>query len=384
MVNTLLKDSSPSLPLPTMPPHPVTPAYTLSLPKLELHAHLTGSITPLTLHEIWLLHPPTSPPLEDPLHKLSRTATWSLQTFFPLFTTYTYALLRTRESVLYATDAVLTDFKNDGVVYLELRTTPRASEVMSKREYVETVLDAMAAFPGRGAMRTFLILSIDRRDTAEEGMAVVELAQRLKHRGVVGVDLCGDPRVGDVSTFADAFREAKAGGLGVTVHFGEVRGAVEGGEGEALLGFGPGRVGHVVHVREGVREEVLRRGLGVELCVSCNVQAGLTEGGVGGHHFGWWWERGGKVVLCVSLPFMFDSEKWADAGCFPMQTDDVGVFGSTLSNEYLLVAEHFNLSRRDLLELCGRGIETIFGGEGEKSRLRGLMTGWRDEDGMVP
>ncbi len=81
---------------------------------------------------------------------------------------------------------------------------------------------------------------------------------------------------------------------------------------------------------------------------------------------------------------MFDSEKWADAGCFPMQTDDVGVFGSTLSNEYLLVAEHFNLSRRDLLELCGRGIETIFGGEGEKSRLRGLMTGWRDEDGMVP
>lgn len=377
-----------------MPPHPVTQAYTLSLPKLELHAHLTGSITPLTLHEIWLRHTPTTPPLEDPLHKLSCTATWSLQTFFPLFTTYTYALLRTRESVLYATNAVLTDFKNDGVVYLELRTTPRASEVMSKREYVETVLDAMAAFPGRGAMRTFLILSIDRRDTAAEAMAVVELAQRLRHRGVVGVDLCGDPRVGDVSTFADAFREARAGGLGVTVHFGEVQGAVEGGEGEALLGFGPGRVGHVVHVREGVREEVLRRGLGVELCVSCNVQAGLTEGGVGGHHFGWWWERGGNVVLCVSLPvvlrcccmfgLVFDPDEWADVESFSMQTDDVGVFGSTLSNEYLLVAEHFDLSRRDLLELCGRGVETIFGGESEKLRLRGLISGWRDEDDLVP
>ncbi len=58
---------------------------------------------------------------------------------------------------------------------------------------------------------------------------------------------------------------------------------------------------------------------------------------------------------------------------FSVQTDDVGVFGSTLSNEYLLVAEHFDLSRRDLLDLCGRGIETIFGGEGEKQRLRELI-----------
>jgi len=58
---------------------------------------------------------------------------------------------------------------------------------------------------------------------------------------------------------------------------------------------------------------------------------------------------------------------------FSVQTDDVGVFGSTLSNEYLLVAEHFDLSRRDLLDLSGRGIETIFGGEGEKQRLRELI-----------
>lgn len=48
----------------------------------------------------------------------------------------------------------------------------------------------------------------------------------------------------------------------------------------------------------------------------------------------------------------------------------MGVFGSKLSNEYLLVAQHFGLSRKDLLELCGRGVDVIFGGESEKARIR--------------
>lgn len=55
------------------------------------------------------------------------------------------------------------------------------------------------------------------------------------------------------------------------------------------------------------------------------------------------------------------------------QTDDVGIFDSSLSNEYSLVAHHFGLDRRDLLGLCSDAIEAIFGGEREKQRLRILV-----------
>lgn len=55
------------------------------------------------------------------------------------------------------------------------------------------------------------------------------------------------------------------------------------------------------------------------------------------------------------------------------QTDDVGVFGSPLSNEYRLVAEHFGLSGAEIRALARKGIEVIFGGEGEKQRLRSIM-----------
>lgn len=56
-----------------------------------------------------------------------------------------------------------------------------------------------------------------------------------------------------------------------------------------------------------------------------------------------------------------------------MQTDDVGVVGSALSNEYALIAEHFSLQPKEVYELAQSGIETIFGGDDEKDRLRKLM-----------
>jgi adenosine deaminase len=52
------------------------------------------------------------------------------------------------------------------------------------------------------------------------------------------------------------------------------------------------------------------------------------------------------------------------------QTDDVGVFCSPLSNEYLLAARHFNLTRDQLTTLAESVVDMIFAGEDEKTRLR--------------
>ena len=57
----------------------------------------------------------------------------------------------------------------------------------------------------------------------------------------------------------------------------------------------------------------------------------------------------------------------------PLQTDDVGVFDSPLSNEYLLAAQHFHINRFDLLSMSRGAIATIFGGLAEQRRLYQLM-----------
>lgn len=51
----------------------------------------------------------------------------------------------------------------------------------------------------------------------------------------------------------------------------------------------------------------------------------------------------------------------------------MGVFGSPLSNEYRLVAEHFGLSEPQIRALARKGIEVIFAEPEEQQRLRDIM-----------
>lgn len=354
-----------------MSPLDLTSAYTISLPKIDLHAHLTGSISPQTLHQIWQQQQKrtTSNELIDPLIALappSGQKHHNILTFFKLFDTYIYGLCNTREAVFFATKSVLQEFAADGVRYLELRTTPREalSIGLTKEIYVETVLHAIDEFrqEQKDRMSVYLILSIDRRNSAEQANQVIDLALTYRDRGVVGLDLCGNPLVPlDREALSPAFRRAKEAGLKITLHFAEVPASSGVEELKYLLDLQPDRIGHVIHLPPAFEKTVHQRcskgELGLELCLSCNVLAKMLPQGEDSdfhhHHFGTWLKRQDvPIALC---------------------TDDVGVFGSAVSNEYVLAAEHFNLSREDLVAVARRGITMIFGGDNEKRRLEKLI-----------
>ena len=222
--------------------------------------------------------------------------------FFPLFSKYIYALCNDRDSLIYITKSVLKDFESDGVVYLELRTTPRAisSANISKDNYVQTILKCITDFNVSSPMKTNLILSIDRRNDLPTALSVVDLAAAYRFHGVVGVDLCGDPAVGDVSIFEPAFEAARSKGLKVTIHFAEAPQSSTAKELWTLLSYKPDRIGHVINVPDDVKEEIAKRKLGLELCLSCNVHAKMITGTYGDHHFGWWRETACPIALSVS------------------------------------------------------------------------------------
>ncbi|KAI3399096.1 hypothetical protein diail_7896, partial [Diaporthe ilicicola] len=315
-----------------------------------------------------------------------------------LFSSYIYHLVNDLAALRHTTLSVLRDFAADGVVYLELRTTPRAlpRSGLSKADYVAAILDVIREYesgsssPSQPSLHTRLVLSVDRRNTPAEADEVVELARRFQDAGVVGVDLCGDPQVGGIKALQPAFEAARAAtpGLGVTLHFGEAE--ASGSDEELLMmlrAWRPHRVGHVIHLSGRVKREVAAYpgGLGLELCLSCNVHAGMISGGFEGHHFGEWC----KLLWFSLVHEVRDLEQFAsrrarltgrmqsigkvDECTVVLCTDDVGVFGSPLSNEYKLVAKHFGLSEPQIRALARKGIEVIFGGPEEKQRLRDIM-----------
>ncbi|OAX79832.1 hypothetical protein ACJ72_05844 [Emergomyces africanus] len=273
--------------------------------------------------------------------------------FFQVFTNMIYQLCTDLESLKYSTRSVLQDFQNDGVRYLELRTTPRESPQhgISKENYILAVLDTIDELRNE-QMSTYLIVSVDRTKTSLEAIEAIDLAIKYQSRGVVGVELGGNPMRGDVSIFRPAFSKAKAHGLKLTLHFAETIFSSSPDELNTLLSYEPDRLGHVIHVPEDVRDEIARRKIGLELCLSCNVHGQLIQGGFPDHHFGYWRHQDCPVIL---------------------STDDVGFFCSPLSNEYLIAAENFDLDRASVIDMCKKGVKTIFAGPEDKERLYNLL-----------
>ncbi|GFR41381.1 hypothetical protein Agub_g2064 [Astrephomene gubernaculifera] len=193
-----------------------------------------------------------------------------------------------------------------------------------------------------------LLLSIDRREDSRSAMETVELATRYRHRGVVGIDLSGNPSVGSWEVWQPPLAAARAAGLSITLHAGEV---VAPRETAAMLAFRPDRLGHCCCLDSELGEQLRASAIPLELCLTSNL---LTESvpSYPEHHFAELHAAGHPVVLC---------------------TDDSGVFGTTLSREYAIAAAAFNLPVAALHQLVRKSVEYTFASEEEKQRLRDVV-----------
>lgn len=70
------------------------------------------------------------------------TAFRSLSECFKVFD-LAHELVETTEAVKLATECVINEFSEDNVIYLELRSTPRETEFMTKAQCLQTIIDTI-------------------------------------------------------------------------------------------------------------------------------------------------------------------------------------------------------------------------------------------------
>ena len=175
-----------------------------------------------------------------------------------------------------AVEEVVKDFAADGVIYAELRSTPRAVEGrMTKRQYVQALAEAaqrcnegrvraeeeedncdgasarQAAFGPMG-IQTRILVSIDRGQSMEAAEEAVDLAvefRQLYPGVIVGVDVSGNPTKNDIAALVPLLKRAvQHGGLKTAVHLAEVPNAVEVSKFLDAEFFVPDRIGHGVEI----------------------------------------------------------------------------------------------------------------------------------------
>ncbi|KAG8079478.1 hypothetical protein GUJ93_ZPchr0007g4897 [Zizania palustris] len=349
--------------------------WCVALPKVELHAHLNGSVRDSTLLELAKQLSDKGVIVFEDVKGVIMKNGRSLQECFRLFELY-HILTTDHDTVARITKEVVEDFAAENVVYLEIRTTPKNNEAkgMTKRSYMNAVIKGlqtveaaevvlfdsnlstdktltctpMSELGGDTRKKMIcvrLLLSIDRRETTLAALDTVNLAMELKDQGVIGIDLSGNPVVGEWETYLPALEHAKELGIPITIHCGEVANRKEI---QAVLDFCPQRLGHVCCLNDDEWKKLKSSMIPVEICLTSNVMTGGAPS-LELHHFADLYNAKHPLSLC---------------------TDDSGLFSTSLSNEYYLVASTFGLGKAELFQLAQDAVEFVFAGDEVKKSLR--------------
>ena len=328
----------------------------VSLPKVELHRHLEGSLRLMTMSEIARQHGVTVPDTTYNLSGLVQVQDQDPMTFTNFLDKFkTLRLFYKSPDVIHrVTREAVEDAAHDNIRYLELRFTPVAlsrAEGFPLHDVMDWVLSSAREAAQKNNIKVRLIASVNRHESPELAEQVAWLAAERIQDGLVGLDLAGNEAEFKSDPFHEIFKEAKQSGLHVTIHAGEwgsaanVRDAIENLDAE--------RIGHGVRVMEDEKVVALAKEheTAFEVCVTSNYQSGVV-GSRTKHQLPGMIEAGLNVTV---------------------NTDDPSVSRITLSHEYHHIFEELHVPLDVLKSTVINAAQAAFLPEDEKQELTALL-----------
>jgi len=296
------------------------------LPKAELHLHLEGSVTPETMRA-----------LAPEVSNAEICERFRFSTFAGFLDCFKWVVERLRSPGDYAllTRRLLQELESQNVRYAEI--TLSAGVVLWKGLEFAPIYEAVRQEAGRSAVAVRWNLDAVRHFGADHVMQVAQLAAERVSDGVISFGIGGDEQRGPAEWFTEAYRFAASRGLRLTAHAGETAGP------ESVwsaLRLGAERIGHGIRaIEDPALVEYLRdRDIPLEICISSNVATGA-------------------VPALREHPV----RRLYDAGVpITLNTDDPGLFGTTLSREYEIAAREFGFSNEELAGIVRNGFRYAF------------------------
>ena len=316
---------------------------------IDLHLHLDGAITPAIARELAALQDMPLPEKDADLEKLLTVQPdcKDLNEFLACFQ-LPIALLQTPEALTAAVRLVSENIRSQGVIYAELRFAPQShtAKKMTQEDAVKAALKGLS----ETALKANLILCCMRgSDNYAANLETLELCRKylVPDGGVVALDLAGAEALFPTADYRSLFQKAAAYGIPFTIHAGEadgpysVRNAIE---------FGARRIGH--GVRSADDPEVIRlireKGIPLEMCPTSNRQTRAIE----------------DLSKYPLIPFLDQGIK------VTINTDDMGIEGTTLAKEFEYLEEAFHLTAEQKKRILMNAAEAAFTTDEVKTWLK--------------
>jgi aminodeoxyfutalosine deaminase len=333
-------------------PEPIdVPTWLRTLPKVELHLHLEGTILPQTLLELSRRHD------VEPLTPEAAQELYRYQNFLGFMDSFkaVSARLRGPDDYELITYNMVRELAAQGVVHAEVYVSFGIIYYW-KNTAVEPYVEAIE----RGRIRAerefgttiYWLIDAVRHFGAEEATKVFRKAAELRpqYPSIVGIGIGGDEARGSADLFRECYAEAREAGLRLTAHAGETIGP------ESIwsaINIGAERLGHVLAAQHDIEllEVLAEKQIPVEINITSNIRTGCCPD-FESHPVRDYFESGLMVTL---------------------NSDDPPMFGSNLLEEYQLAHDQFGFSLEQLREIAANGVEASFLPSDRKLHLLGQI-----------
>jgi len=330
----------------------------LSLPKVELHVHLEGSIRPETLLKLAARNSQALP--SDTVEGLQQ---WYRFRDFPHFVEVYVAIskcIRTPEDVELVAWEFLQGQARQNVLHTEATYTASTIEKYAGIPWA----DQLAAL-GRAKVRAESklgitvgwILDIVRGDSSERGLEVAKWAVAGRESGIIAFGLSGEEQLAGPEAYADAIQLAETEGLAFVPHAGETVGPES--IWKCLQHSNPVRIGHGVRAAEdpALMRELANRQITLEVCPTSNIALGVYPS-----------------LEAHPLPILLDE----GIPC-TINSDDPPMFGTTITDELDRCATAFEFDEHILWSLTMNAARSaILPDEAKSALITRLRTGFAE------
>ncbi len=320
-------------------------------PLTDLHRHLDGNIRLSTIWQLAQEHSIFLP--ADSLEKLKskvqiQQKTTDLLAFLEKME-LGVSVLASEQTCFRIAYENIEDAKLAGLDYVELRFSP-VFMAQAHNLPVEQVVDAVVAGCKAGTKKYGVPVNLIGILSRSYGEATChqELQALLRAKDdIVALDLAGDEKGFPAIRFKQHFKLARDAGWNITVHAGEAYGphSIR----QAIHELGATRRGPNVAAREEphLMDFMANNNISIEWCLTSNFQTGACTN-IADHPIKTFMERGIVVTL---------------------NTDDPGVSGIEIADEYKLAREVVGLSAEQLAQIQLNGVEVAFAADSVKREL---------------
>lgn len=316
------------------------------IPKIDLHVHLEGTITPSMVRNLAKRNKMTVP---QDIFGPNETFIW--KDFFDFQSVYDKAsnVIRSAEDYYDVTYDYLARIAAEGCIYTELMDSPDHAALcgISYKDNIEGVTRAIDQARKDFGIEARIIIACVRHFGVDKCIKVAEVAAANPHPYIVGFGMGGDEKHYPPGQFAKAFQIAHEAGLKCTVHAGEVVGPSS--VWEAINHLPVVRIGHGVRSIEDptLVEELVDRDIALEVCPGSNIRLRVYPN-------------------FQSHPLLALRE----AGVLiAIGADDPPHFGTTIGQEYENLKFYFGLKDDEVLDITRNAIQVSFADDATKKKL---------------